>query len=368
MRNRRISETTLLEDTVEAITTHLPETWRAQPEPASTSGRPGPDLVMKIQAPDGREGLVFIEAKSRLDPKDVPSAVYQLRRYADRLRESDEESPEIASLYAAPFVSRRTREVLTSLGMGYADSTGNLRLTLNRPGLFLSATGADRDPEPGEPSMLRSLKGRGAGRAVCAFADFVPPYGIRELAVTTRTPAPTLSKVATFLEREAILEREKVRGRIAVLDWRKLLARWAEDYSFVKSNDTAAYLEPRGLNALVDKLRTYSGSYALTGSLAAAPIAPVATPRLAVLYVGSVSQAAAALGLRRAETGGNVLLAQPFDPVVFDRTTVEQGLTYAALSQVAVDLMTGPGRSPAEGEALLNWMGENEDKWRSSIR
>jgi len=216
VRNNIISETNLLDDTVEAIKTRLPNKWKAEPE--TSSGQRGLDFVLKIQDPEGREGLLLIEAKNRLDPKDVPAAVYQLRQYADRLRESDDESPEIASLYTAPFISRRTREVLTSLGAGYADSTGNLRLTLSRPGLFLSATGADRDPVPAEPSVLRSLKGRGAGRAVRVFADFVPPYGIRELAEAAKTPAPTLSKVAALLEREAILEREKARGRITALD------------------------------------------------------------------------------------------------------------------------------------------------------
>jgi hypothetical protein len=40
------------------------------------------------------------------------------------------------------------------------------------------------------------------------------------------------------------------------------------------------------------------------------------------------------------------------------------GVMYAAPSQVAVDLLTGPGRSPAEGQALLDWMESNEPAWR----
>lgn len=37
---------------------------------------------------------------------------------------------------------------------------------------------------------------------------------------------------------------------------------------------------------------------------------------------------------------------------------------YAAPSQVVVDLLTGHGRSHAEGQALLDWMEMNEDTWR----
>ena len=39
-------------------------------------------------------------------------------------------------------------------------------------------------------------------------------------------------------------------------------------------------------------------------------------------------------------------------------------LVNAAPSQVAVDLLTGPGRNPAEGQALLDWMENHECTWR----
>ena len=72
------------------------------------------------------------------------------------------------------------------------------------------------------------------------------------------------------------------------------------------------------------------------------------------------------LGLRPADTGGNVLIGQPFDPVVFDRTERDGGINYARMTQVAADLMTGPGRGPAEAEGLIEWMESNEDLWRLS--
>lgn len=40
--------------------------------------------------------------------------------------------------------------------------------------------------------------------------------------------------------------------------------------------------------------------------------------------------------------------------------------TVPALSQVAVDLITSPGRDPNEAEALVQWMRENEDAWHAS--
>jgi hypothetical protein len=71
------------------------------------------------------------------------------------------------------------------------------------------------------------------------------------------------------------------------------------------------------------------------------------------------------LEARATDAGANLLLLRPFDPVVFERTWSEDGLTFAALSQVAADLLTSPGRGPSEGEGLLRWMGEHTDGWEA---
>jgi hypothetical protein len=47
------------------------------------------------------------------------------------------------------------------------------------------------------------------------------------------------------------------------------------------------------------------------------------------------------------------MLLGPFDDVVFERTWQDGGITVVAVSQAAVDLMTGPGRAPSEAEAVL---------------
>jgi hypothetical protein len=81
--------------------------------------------------------------------------------------------------------------------------------------------------------------------------------------------------------------------------------------------------------------------------------------------VDSAEAFAGDLDLRPAESGANILLAEPFDPVVYERTWKRQQITFAAPTQIAVDLLTSPGRGPAEADELLSWMGQNEDAWRS---
>ncbi len=106
-------------------------------------------------------------------------------------------------------------------------------------------------------------------------------------------------------------------------------------------------------------------AHAVTGSLAATRLAPVAPPRLATLYVEEMDSAGRELDLRPADAGANVLLIEPSDASVFwGARTDEEGVRWAAPVQVAADLLTGPGRAPAEAEALLEWMASNEEAWR----
>ncbi len=85
---------------------------------------------------------------------------------------------------------------------------------------------------------------------------------------------------------------------------------------------------------------------------------------MAMLDVQNAAWWADQLGLTPTDTGSNVLFIEPKDPVVFARSRAEEGLRRVAASQCAADLLTGPGRNPAEGEALLTWMEQNEGEWR----
>jgi hypothetical protein len=75
--------------------------------------------------------------------------------------------------------------------------------------------------------------------------------------------------------------------------------------------------------------------------------------------------AAERLDLVLSETGANVLLLDPFDRVVFERTREVTGTRAVAVTQCFVDLLTGTGREPTQAEALWGWMTENEREWRT---
>ena len=129
-----------------------------------------------------------------------------------------------------------------------------------------------------------------------------------------------------MLEPDEIVTKDSPRGRIVSVDWEGLARRWAMDYAFAPPKLSTTWLEPRGTRALFARLRDSELRYAVTGSFAAYRLAPIAEPRLTALYVDDPDTAALSLGLRPAETGGNILLVRPFDPVVFERAEYDDGI------------------------------------------
>ena len=166
-----------------------------------------------------------------------------------------------------------------------------------------------------------------------------------------------------LLDSETLITRAG-RGRIASVDWAALLRRWAGKAPIESRGRLRTYLEPRGLSMLLGRLAKSDEKYAITGELAAAAYAPTAPARLATIWVRDAEAAAARLALRPADAGANVLLLEPGDDGVFDGAAQRDGLWYAALSQISVDLLTSPGRGPAEGSELIQWMHVHEEAWR----
>jgi hypothetical protein len=271
--------------------------------------------------------------------------------------------PDARPLFIAPWISEQTRDRLRSEDVSFVDATGNVWLTAERPGLYVTSDGAAKNPWPTDKA-LQSLRGTGTMRALRSLLDFTPPYGVRELAGKSEASAPTLSRVIELLEREDLLGRDD-RGTVLDLDWAGTIRRWARDYDVLRTNDSDSYLQPRGLPAVTKALGSAKFRYAITGSLGAKELAPYAPSRLAMLYVDNLPEAAAALDCRPTDAGANVILLEPYDNVVYARAIERSGLRMVNPTQLAVDLLTGPGRAPSEGEELLAWMKDNVDAWRT---
>lgn len=345
----------LLGMATDALRERLPLGWKVdfgldRPLARTT---PEPDVLVRVQSPDGTIVTFAIETKTGPGP---------IRRGLDpRSRPCDKQVPVVA----APFISRDLREELRRAGIGYIDATGNIDLRSNRPGLFITSTGDDRNPWPTD-RPARSVRAPKAARVVRVLTDFPEPLGARRVAELAQVDAGYASRVMRMLREEGILTAAP-RGAVTKVDRVALVRRWATDYDTIRSNRVLRTFYARDLGTLVlairDRARSSSFKYAFTGSWAAGRFAPVTGTRLLACFVERPEGLAESLNLRLGEDLSNVWLMEPYDPVVYERGGWEQGINLAAPAQVLVDLMTSPGRGPAEADAYLSWLRANDPLW-----
>ena len=345
---------------VRLLSDRLPRDWSARATYRSSARGPrSPDAVVELVGPDRSKVLLALDSKRGLVTRDLPGVLQQLEMSAALLP-----GPSVP-VVVSPYLSSSVRTWLDQHDVSYLDTTGNVRLTSRSPAVYLSDRGADRDPWRGPGRPRGTLRGTPAARVVRALADYRAPLPVTGLVELAGSSTGATYRVLDFLEQEALLTRG-ARGVVEAVRWRELLERWSQDYSLQGDNLVGRFLQPRGTGAVIAALAgaPVPFAYAVTGSLAAARRARYAPARLAAVYVDDLVAAAEHLGLREVDTGANVLLAAPPSDLPFQRTDVVDGVSYAAASQVAVDLLGGPGRNPSEGEALLAWMEANEPDWR----
>lgn len=358
--NRLVEQTDLVDYAVERLRAMLPGTWaversnRAGPvtEAAETNG------AIDIRDPRGTYATVAVEAKRSFDPRAVGQLTAGLGPVIRSI------AGNIPLLVVAPWISARTRELLSKEGINFLDLTGNVLIKLENPALFIRSAGATKNPQPAARGQAR-FRGPKAARLIRLLVDVRPPYGVGELAAATGLAQGYVSRLLDTLDREALVERSR-RGRVEDADPAGLLQRWAEYYDVLKSNTASLFLAPNGARQTLAQLAQRSDlpPVAITGSFAAQRLAPVAAPALLLAYSDDADAVASSLRLLPADEGANIALLRAFDPVAWERSREEQGLRYVAPSQAAVDCLTGTGRMPAEGEAVLAWMSDHETRWR----
>jgi hypothetical protein len=325
------------------IADRLPSKWMV-----SIASRTPNGGVIRFVSPAGDSFEVRAFAQRRIDP-----------RAAVGLPDFDE-----PTIVIADWLSPRTKAILADRGQSFADTTGNLSISLDEPLVVIQADGATRDPAP-RPKTLSSLRGPRAWALERALAEVVPPYGLGDLAEALNTDAGYISRLLTGLGEELLIERQP-RQPIERVDWEAMIRQVTRTYSLLADNETTSWIAPAGPEQF---LRDLSSSklkrWAVTGSFASSRLVTVAAPEIAVVYTDDPERLAETVRLRPTRTGGNVVTAFPYDPIVYGRTWEQDGLVFASLAQVAIDCLTGFGRMPAEGEALLDWMRDRAPHWQS---
>jgi hypothetical protein len=362
--NSTAEETTYAFLAVSFLRDILPSNWQVEAvKQATLAAAPSStaDWLLRLTAPNGTGATLPVEERKALSPREASTFLPPI---AQRVRLM---SGGLPLLLVAPWLSRRTQELLAIQDVNYIDLTGNVFLSLGNPPLFIKTEGAARNPHPKQQGRMR-FRGPKAGRLIRFLLDVAPPYTAKQLVAATGLTPGYVSRLLDALHGEALLERPE-RGPVESVDVANLVRRWAEAYDVFESNETLKVIAPAGSKALLQELkvrRPQDSKLVVSGSFAATAMAPITAPALLIGYCDKPAELAQEFDLLPSDEGSNVILMKPYDQVVWQHAPFHGGLSYASPPQVAVDCLTGNGRMPEEGEALLDWMVDHEPAWRAS--
>lgn len=344
----------------------MPPGWSVEREAQgrATAPQQSDDVVFRFSSRDGKVAGALVEEELRLTPREAEQMGGGLtRRFRDAL-------PDKAVIVVSPYLSPRTREALLANQFGYVDLTGNVHVVLRNPAVYLHTEGAQRQPFGATKSRAAQVGGAKVGRLIRVLAEFDPPFGVVDLEEAAGLSRGYVSRLLDRFLDEGLIQREP-RGPVTSVDWTALLLERSQSVRLVDPAKAKSYLSPNGPRAAFERLRQSpaAGSVVVTGSFGAVRKAPVAAPALLTLYVDPDDESAGplvvdAMGLLPADEGADVMLIEPDDEALLEGTWSEDGMRFVNFPQLAVDCLSGTGRMPAEGAALLDWMSANPAEWR----
>lgn len=308
----------------------------------------GVDLV--VRGPQG--GPVGVEVK-RVSLVSGPALPHLARQWSSSTASEDH-----VVVVVADRVTAEAREQLRSLGWGWLDLRGHLRLVGS--GVFIDAQVAPQPASPGQ--ALDPMAGR-VSLEVAALLLLEPDRrrGVRQIASELGRAASSVSQALSRLRESGLLDND---GRPVTPDlFRELARRWRpETYDVAKLPTPGRGADNRALRLGLAKAATEPG-WALGDSLAAvaygAPLHVSGSypPDLYVPDKTTVRRAIALLGVPTEHQSRAASLRVAPVPLVCTRrvdATAEPALAWPLAHPlfVALDLAQDPGRG---SEALDAW-------------
>ena len=304
------------------------------------------DVVVKVRTGDLKKSLL-IEVKSSGEPRIVQSAIYQLKKLVGT-------DKGIYPVFAAPYVSERSREILASENIGYIDLIGDVYLKFDSV-LIDRISNTERETER---RLSRGIFANKATRIIRAIVNAPNNnWKISELANMCRMSPAGVYFVINKLEEKGYISREMDKS-IKVEDSRRLLKDWASNWTVEKSRSTGFFSfakNPEEAISEVAKIGNELGlKYALTGMAGASMVSPFVRYNDVWVYVsGDIDALVKKLDLRPTTSGANVRIFEPYDEGIFMDFREIRGVNVVSDIQLYVDLFTYPARGQEQAERLL---------------
>lgn len=314
----------------------------------------GYDLLLKTAA-NSKPYCLVIEVKSIGQPRNARMAAAQLQRMIRNFIAHRTDFKKVYGIFAAPFVSENARKICKEEGIGYIDLTGNCLISFDN--IYIERFGFQKDAEKRE---LRSVFNDKASRIVRRLlSDPFRPWTVQELAKRSHVSIGLASQVKTKLFDSEILERRD--EMLVVAKPEQLLKDWADSYRLkFKKHIAVEFYSPKKLQDIETEIIEYFKSnqtkYAFTLATAAKASGTQYVSQVNRIHAyveGNANQIGKELGLKEVDSGGNVVLMQPFDT---DILYLSQGAGLSIVSdiQLYLDFSAQKGRIQETADIIFD--------------
>lgn len=304
------------------------------------------DFTFEIQL-DNRVHQIACVCKPHGFPQQLHQAIAQLLRYRYKTNGHHE------LLVAAPFITPEGASVCREDKVSYVDLAGNCRIAMGA--LYLERTG---QPNPFQKNAMAApaLYGmRGERILRTLLQQPTRAWKVTPLATQTGVSAGTVSII-----RKLLIERDWAKdgpNGIELTQPEKLLRDWAQVWGRRAFKRPFTYFSRVGVTETERKIADFAEAqnckFALTGAAAAWRHAPMTRyQRTQAYWDGEPEEIAAALDLKKTESGANLQLLVARDRGVFDFAETIDGVPVVCPVQAFLDLHRDPARGEEAAERL----------------
>jgi hypothetical protein len=305
------------------------------------------DLVLKIRIDDVIKNLVC-EIKTSGEPRYMFQAVSQVKLYASLIENS-------YPVVAVPHIGEKSKEICKSFDVGYIDFDGNVYLKfdhvlIEKEGKKRLTRAKQQTKDLFAPLSSRILR--------ILLVDPEMSWTLSQLSKTAKISIGYVHKIAKTLEEKGYAIRDQ-NYKLKLSRPRSLLDEWASKYDFTTANTlNNFYTFERDPSHFIEKIRDVADQsnldYALTLHAGAFLVAPYVRYTDVHVYIKpkEINTWKDHLNLRPVESGGTVMLVEPYDEGVFWGIQKINGIKVVSNIQLYVDLFNYPARGREQAEFL----------------
>jgi hypothetical protein len=327
--------------------------WLGRVRNERVSGGMRVDFALRVE---GIEWVIVAQARRIGQPRVARECCLELAEVARR-------DGSVYPVFIAPYVSPAAAGICAEFGVGYLDLAGNCRLAFDpvyiRKEGVLKQKAAARD--------LRSLYSPKAERMLRAMVNAGPRMlRMQELAEEAQVSLGQVAGVKKLLVDREWIETGSAGFCLVKRAVAPLLQEWGRAYRSGRNVVSEFYsmkAVPEIEAGLVRAANDAGVELAFGGFAGAARVAPAVRYQRVSAYVsGDVEAVARRAGLKRVESGANVVLVEPGDVGVFLGGRVVERAPVVSAVQLYLDLIQLKGRGDEAAQAVLE--GVIQPLWR----